>query len=79
MYKNELKDYKFYRISTDINNNVFLEFRNTWRKSILLSSDILKIEGVSIYFDTTLYELFVDNKPFVKIEENIKKYILEEC
>ena len=66
----EMKDYKFYRISTDINNKIFLEFRRKDNHSIQLKHSIIKNKGISFYFDMTLYDIF-------KYNNEIEKYIIK--
>lgn len=66
----EMKDYKFYRISTDIKNKIYLEFQDSWHKIIRLKHSIIKNKGISFYNDITLYEIF-------KVKNDIKKYIIK--
>ena len=69
---NSLKDYKFYRISTDINNKIFLEFKNDWHNSIFLKHSVIKNRGISFYHDMTLYEIFKNASM-----KEFKKYVIK--
>jgi len=66
----EMKDYKFYRISTDINDKIFLEFRRKDNHAIKLKHSIIKNKGISFYYDTTLYDIF-------KFNNELDKYIIK--
>lgn len=66
--KDEMKKYTFYRISTDINGKIFLEFKNEQGNTIKLKHSVIKGTGISIYNDMTLYNLFQFN------ENGLKKY-----
>ena len=66
----DIKDYKFYRIATDIKGKIFLEFKNSWHYSIFLKHSIIKNKGISFYYDTTLYDIF-------KFNNELEKYIIK--
>lgn len=66
----EMKDFKFYRISTNINNKIFLEFRRKDNHVIKLKHSIIKNKGISFYYDTTLYDIF-------KYNNELDKYIIK--
>jgi len=77
MFENieQLKNWEFYRISTSINNKIFLEFqnKNSIYGKIKIKHSVIKNKGVSIYNNTTLYDIF----QFNNVRE-INKYIIED-
>ncbi len=65
-----MKDFVFYRISTDIDGKIFLEFKSQYGTTIKLKHSVIKGLGISIYHDTTLWDLFMwDNN-----NKGLKKY-----
>lgn len=66
----EMKNYKFYRIFTTINNKIVLEFRRKDNHAIYLKHSIIKNKGISFYYDTTLYDIF-------KFNNELDKYIIK--
>jgi len=69
----DMKDYKFYRISTDINGKIFLEFQDNWHKIIRLKHSVIKNKGISFYYDITLYDIFGFNNTI----NDLEKYIIK--
>lgn len=73
MILGKLESYKFYRISTDINGKIFLEFTDAHGNSVRLKYNIIKKLGISIYHNDTLADLFQWNNNTTILKDYIIK------